>query len=260
LCNRLGIDTISAGATIAWAMEAYERGFLTAAHTDGFRLEWGDPALVLDLVQRIAENRPGIGALLAQGSKRAAEQIGAGLEFAIQVKGLELPFHHPRALRGLEIAYATLPRGATHNEEGVVMDDDLSYEAWIGEIIQHMDLSGANSSMVYCQFLAGALNADYTARLLTAATGETYTPEDLILVGDRTWYLRRAFNSRLGVGLEADSLPRRVVEQIQANGAALADFDRALQEFYRQRALDERGTPSVERLERIGLAKDVLTV
>ncbi|HZQ07336.1 MAG TPA: aldehyde ferredoxin oxidoreductase family protein, partial [Anaerolineae bacterium] len=253
LCNRLGIDTISAGATIAWAIEAYEKGILTQAHTDGLALEWGNPALVLELVQRMSENRPGIGALLAQGSRRAAEQIGGGAEFAIQVKGLELPFHHPRALRGLEIAYATLPRGASHNEEGAVNDHDHSYESWIGDIIHAMDLSGANSSMVYCQFLAGALNEDYTAQLLTAATGVTYSPEDLQRVGERTWYLRRAFNARLGVGREADGLPRRVVEQIQASGAPLADFDRALNEFFRQRELDESGTPSPSTLQAFGL-------
>ena len=256
LCTRLGIDTISAGAAIAWALEAFERDILTEDHTDGLQLRWGDLDLVVELVRRMGENRPGIGALLAQGTRRAAAQIGGGAEFAIEVKGLELPFHHPRALRGLEIAYATLPRGASHNEEGVVFDfDDITYEAWVSEIIANMDLSGANSSMVYCQFLAGALNADYTARLLTAATGVPYTPEDLRRVGERTWYLRRAFNLRLGVGLEADRLPRRIVEQVKAGRASLSDFDRALKEFHSQRELDERGVPSMEKLESLELSE-----
>ena len=256
LCNRLGLDTISAGATIAWAIEAFERGFLTEEHTDGLQLKWGDPDLVIELVHRMGENRPGIGALLAQGSRRAAAQINGGNAFAIQVKGLELPFHHPRALRGLEIAYATLPRGASHNEEGVVFDfDDTTYEAWISQIIKNMDLSGANSSMVYCQFLAGALNADYTARLLTATTGVEYTPKDLYQIGERAWYLRRAFNLRLGVGLEVDDLPKRIVEQIKAGNASLDDFDRALNEFHTQRQLDERGVPSAQKLESLGLSE-----
>lgn len=256
LCNRLGLDTISAGATIAWAIEAFERGLLTEEQTDGLPLKWGDPDLVIELVQRMGENRSGIGALLAQGSRRAAAHIGQGEAFAIQVKGLELPFHHPRAMRGLEIAYATLPRGATHNEEGVVFDfDDTTYEAWIGQIIKNMDLSGANSSMVYCQFLAGALNAGYTARLLTAATGVAYTPEDLYRAGERTWYLRRAFNLRLGIGLEADTLPRRIVEQIKTGNASLDDFDLALKEFHTQRQLDEQGMPSAQKLESLGLSE-----
>ena len=254
LCTRLGIDTISAGATIAWAIEAFERGILTPAHTGGLTLAWGDPDLVVELVRRMAENQPGIGRLLAQGSRRAAAEIGSGEEFAIHVKGLELPFHHPRAMRGLEIAYATLPRGASHNEEGVVFDfDETTYEQWVGQIITNMDLSGANSSMVYCQFLAGALNADYTARLLTATTGVAYSPEDLYRIGERTWYLRRAFNLRLGIGLEGDQLPKRIVKQIKAGHASLSDFDRARQEFHSQRELDERGVPSARKLASLGL-------
>jgi aldehyde:ferredoxin oxidoreductase len=254
LCNRLGMDTISTGATIAWAIEAFEKGILNEEHTDGLQLGWGDPNLVLELVRRMGENQPGVGALLAQGSRRAAAQLGDRGEFAIHVKGLELPFHHPRAFRGLEIAYATLPRGASHNEEGVVFDrDDTRYRDWIGAIINSMDLSGANSSMVYCQFLAGAVSADYTVRLLAATTGVTFTPEDLKQVGERTWYLRRAFNLRLGVGLEADELPSRVVKQIESGHASLSDFERALKEFHAQRELDERGVPSAQKLAALGL-------
>jgi aldehyde:ferredoxin oxidoreductase len=257
LCNRLGLDTISAGATISWALEAHEKGILTDEYIDDdLELKWGDPQLVQELVHRIGQNRPGLGALLAQGTRRAAQIIGGGLDFAIQVKGLELPFHHPRALRGLEIAYATLPRGATHNEEGTVWDwEESTYESWITEIISHMDLSGANSSMVFCQFLAGALNADYTARLLTAVTGTVYTPQDLKRVGERTWYLRRLFNLRLGVGLEADELPQRIRQQIEQSHGILTDFSQALAEFHKQRELDERGVPSAQKLAEVGLTK-----
>ncbi len=257
LCNRLGIDTISVGATIAWALEAHEKGIFPAKLIDDdLELRWGDAGLVLELVKRIGENRPGLGALLAQGSRRAAQIVGAGEEFAIQVKGLELPFHHPRALRGLEIAYATIPRGATHNEEGVAWDwEESTYETWVGESIGHMNLSGANNSMIYCQFLAGALNADYTARLLTAATGIPYTPEDLYRAGERAWYLRRLFNLRLGVGLEADTLPRRIIEQIEASAASLTDFDQMMAEFYRQRELDANGRPSARKLTEVGIAE-----
>jgi aldehyde:ferredoxin oxidoreductase len=255
LCNRLGMDTISTGGTIAWALEAYEKGFLTDNYVDDdLEMKWGDGQLVLEMVRRIGENRPGLGALLAGGSRRAAKTIGGGLAFAIQVKGLELPFHHPRALRGLEIAYATLPRGASHNEEGVSWDwEDTTYEDWVGESIAGMNLSGARNSMVYCQFLAGALNAGYTSRLLTAVTGVEYAPEDLSRAGERYWYLRRAFNIKLGVGLDADTLPKRIVHHIEESQASLKDFNRALDEFYKQRELDERGVPSARKLAEIGL-------
>jgi aldehyde:ferredoxin oxidoreductase len=256
LCNRLGLDAISAGATIAWALEAHEKGLLPPEYVDDdLDLGWGDADLALELVRRMGKNRPGLGALLAQGTRRAAQIIGAGADFAIQVKGLELPFHHPRALRGLEIAYATLPRGATHNEEGVAWDlADSTYESWVSESIGSMNLAGANNSMVYCQFLAGALNADYTARLLTAATGVVYTPADLIRAGERAWHLRRAFNTRLGVGLEADDLPPRIIRQIADSAASLVDFEAALHEFHQQRQLDERGIPAAKKLAEVGLA------
>ncbi len=255
LCNRLGMDTISTGATIAWALEAHDNGVLPEKYLDAdLDLKWGDADLILELVRRIGEKRPGLGALLSQGTRRAAETIGAGSEFAIQVKGLELPFHHPRALRGLEIAYATLPRGATHNEEGVSWDfDDITLEDWVGTSISGMNLSGARNSLVYCQFLAGALNPEYTARLLTAVSGVEYTPEALRRAGERSWYLRRAFNLKLGVDLSSDTLPKRIIRQLEESHATLKDFDATLREFYKQRELDERGVPSAQKLAEIGL-------
>lgn len=255
LCNRLGIDTISTGSTIAWALEAHEKNLIPPKYLDDdIKLCWGDDQLVLELVKRIGGNRPGLGALLAKGTRRAVQIIKGGKEFAIQVKGLELPFHHPRSMRGLEIAYATLPLGATHNEEGAVFDDeDMTYEDWVNQSIENMNLSGANSSMVYCQFLAGALNAEYSSRLLEAATGKSYTKEDVLRVGERAWYLRRIFNLRLGVGLEEDTLPKRIIEQIKESQAILNDFEVMLKEFYKKRGLDERGVPSAYKLAEVGL-------
>lgn len=256
LCNRLGIDTISTGSTIAWALEAYDKGLLPSEIVDDdLDLRWSDPRLVLELVNRIAEKRPGLGSLLALGTKRAVEIIGAGGEFAIQVKGLELPYHHPRAMRGLEIAYATCPRGATHNEEGTSWDfDDTTYQDWVAGSIASMNLSAANSSMVFCQFLAGALNPDYTTRLLAAVTGEAFTSKNLSIAGERSWYLRRAINTRMGLDLTDDVLPKRIREQIESSNASLKNFDKALTEFHKQRQLDERGIPSTLKLEEVGLS------
>jgi len=255
LCNRLGIDTISTGATIAWVLEVNEKGLLPEEYVDDdLDLSWGDSDLIFELVRRIGYCQPGLGALLAQGTHSASETIGVGSDFAIQVKGLELPFHHPRAMRGLELAYATLPRGASHNEEGVSWDfDDTTYEEWVGASIESMNLSGASNLMVYCQFLSGALNPDYTIRLLTAVTGVDYTLEELTRAGERSWYLRRAFNLRLGVDLSADTLPKRILRQIEESHASLADFELALNEFYKQRQLDEHGVPSARKLEEVNL-------
>lgn len=256
LCNRLGLDTISAGSSIAWLLELHEKGLLPPRYIDpDLDLRFGDPQLVLELVRRIAALKPGLGALLAMGTRKAAQVIGAGMDFAIQVKGLELPFHHPRAMRGLEIAYSTLPRGGTHNEEGSALEwEDGSLESWVADSLHQMNLSGANSMMVYCQFLAGALNASYTARLLTAVTGVPYTESDLIRAGERAWYLRRAFNLRLGIGLEEDTLPKKMIQQIADSGAVHKDFNATLVESHRQRELDGRGVPSARKLTQVGLS------
>jgi len=256
LCNRLGIDTISTGATIAWVLELHEKGLLPEEYLDeDLDLSWGDANLIIELVRRIGNNQQGLGALLARGSRSASETLSAGSDFAIQVKGLELPYHHPRAMRGLELAYATLPRGASHNEEGTSWDfDDTTYEDWVGASIESMNLSGASNTMIYCQFLSGALNPDYTIRLLTAVTGVDFTLEDLTRAGERSWYLRRAVNLRYGVGLSADTLPKRILRQIEESHASLSDFEKALNEFYKQRQLDERGVPSAQKLEEINLA------
>jgi aldehyde:ferredoxin oxidoreductase len=259
LCNRLGIDTISTGGTIAWALEAYERGLLPEKFIDpDLELGWASSELVLELVRRIGNKQEGMGELLGKGSLRAAEQVGAGEEFSIQVKGLELPYHHPRALRGLEVAYATLPRGASHNEEGVTWDwEDSTYQSWVAEIITHMDRSAASSSMVYCQFLAGALDIDYTIRLLEAVTGRVYTEDQLEKIGERTWFLRRIFNLRAGMGLEGDSLPDRITTQINESSATLKDLSAAVVEYHIQRELDPAGIPSKDKLMELGLDKYV---
>ena len=105
--NRLGIDTISTGATIAWVLELHEKGLLPEEYMDeDLDLSWGDADLIIELARRIGNNQQGLGALLARGTCSASKTIGAGSDFAIQVKGLELPYHHPRAMRGLELAYA----------------------------------------------------------------------------------------------------------------------------------------------------------
>jgi len=255
LCNQLGLDTISTGATIAWLLETHQKGLVPEDLIDeDLDLDWGDPELVLELIRRIAAKQVGLGALLANGSRRAAELINAGGELAIHVKGLELPFHHPRALRGLEIAYATIPRGATHNEEGTSWDhDDITYTEWVRESIAGMNLSAANSSMVLCQFLAGALNADFTAALLSAVTGTKFTTESLVAAGERSWYLRRAINSKLGLTLADDVLPDRIKKQIKESSASLNDIDKALPEFQKQRELDERGVATARKFQELQL-------
>ncbi|MDB4444592.1 aldehyde ferredoxin oxidoreductase C-terminal domain-containing protein, partial [bacterium] len=133
MCNRYGMDTISCGSTIAFAMACYERGLLTSQDADGMKLAWGDMDVVLSLLDKIA-HRQGFGDLLADGTRRAAEKIGGNAhEFAVHVKGLEAPVHDPRAFHGLGLAYAYANRGglphATHRH-ACRAGDDNPYRAW----------------------------------------------------------------------------------------------------------------------------------
>jgi aldehyde:ferredoxin oxidoreductase len=116
-----------------------------------------------------------------------------------------------------------------------------------------MDHSGVNSSMVYCQFLAGAVNMEYTICLLKAVTGEDFTSDELQQIGARTWYLRRLFNLDAGMGLEGDSLPKRIIDHIEKSSASLKDFSKALLTYHQLRGLDENGVPAKEKLQELGL-------
>ncbi|MBC7263855.1 MAG: aldehyde ferredoxin oxidoreductase family protein [Chloroflexi bacterium] len=252
LCNRYGIDTISCGGTVAWAIEAYERGILSKEDTDGLELRWGDGQVLLELIERIAYRR-GIGNILSYGSRAAAKQVGGGSEvFAIQVKGLELAMHHPRAMRGLEISYATGARGASHNEGGTV-HDEVSLKERAALIARSVDRALINASAVFCHFTVGPLSDKRVAEVLTAVTGHNYVQDDIYQIGSRIWHLRRAFNMRhCGIGSEADTLPPRVVAQLPAD----TPFDDLLAAYYHARGLDIRGVPIRRTLENLGL-KDV---
>ncbi len=252
LCNRFGLDTISCGGTIAWAIEAFEQGLLSAADTDGLQLRWGDGRMLVELIERIA-HREGIGQLLAGGSRSAAAQLGKGENLAIQVKGLELAMHHPRAMRGLEISYASGARGASHNEGGSVHKDGITIDERAAAIAASVDRAMVNGSAVWCSFTVGPLSNADAAAVLHAATGHAYNEQELMAAGQRIWHLRRVFNLRhCGVAGEADVLPSRVLAQLPETPA----FPDLLAAYYRARGLDSEGIARRERLAELGLSAE----
>jgi aldehyde:ferredoxin oxidoreductase len=254
LCNRYGLDTISCGNAIAWAIEAYERGVLTKADTDGLELRWNDGRVLVELVQRIA-HRQGIGELLAGGSRGAAQKLGHGSEWAIQTKGLAPAMHHPRAMRGLEISYATGARGASHNEGGGYGKCGPSMDERAAASAVSVNRAMVNSSCVFCSFAVGPLSDDDTAAVLRAVTGHGFDTAEIMAVGSRIWQLRRAFNlHHCGMGGEADTLPPRMLSQLPED----AHFDQFLAAYYRVRGLDPSGKPYRATLESAGLS-DVAT-
>ncbi len=269
LCNRYGLDTISTGGAIAFALEAFERGLLTIADTGGLVLTWGNPRVVLTLVRQIGL-REGIGKLLGEGVREAARQIGRGAEeFALHVRGLELAQHDPRSMNSLAVAYATYPRGACHRgcshyleRHGVA---DIGYEKGLprqdpagkGRMVARIqDYAGLFNSLKICQFImSGTLGQDLV-RYLNLTTGWDVTLEELLTIGERASNLKRMYNVRLGQSRREDVLPRRILEEPLPDGGAgnyLPPLEAMLEEFYATRGWDSNGIPTGETLGRLGL-------
>jgi aldehyde:ferredoxin oxidoreductase len=226
LCNRYGLDTISAGGTIAYAVEAYQNGLLTDADTGGMKLEYGNPDQMLELITKIAM-RDGIGDLLAEGSRAASQRFG-GEEYAIHVKGLECPMHDPRALWSVALTYATSIRGACHCADnnmyadmGITSHKDLGIKrSWPfreqGKAAQTLgsQIKGTiSNSAVICQYVWGIVGgAPEMLDMLNASTGFGYDLVEMSKVADRTWYLKRAIGNLCGATRADDQLPRRILE------------------------------------------------
>jgi aldehyde:ferredoxin oxidoreductase len=258
LCNRLGMDTISMGVTLACAMELSERGHLPES------VRWGDQKAIRRLVTATA-HRDGLGDLLAEGSRRLAERCGAP-DVAMAVKGLELPAYDPRGSKGMGLAYATSNRGGCHLRAYMIdlevlglpkRIDRFSPHGKAGLCVVEQDLSAAVDTLVMCRFTQFALTEEHYARLLTAATGHTYTPEDFMRVGERIWNLERLFNLREGFTRADDTLPRRLLEEPLKEGPTagrVVELDLMLAEYYEARGWDQDGVPTKEKLQELGLA------
>ncbi|MGH3437938.1 MAG: aldehyde ferredoxin oxidoreductase family protein, partial [Sciscionella sp.] len=215
-CDELGIDTISAGGTIAWAMECVERGLIDAPW-----LRFGDGAALLRALDAVGTRAPGIGELLAQGSRRAAETVGHdSIDFAAQVKGLELPGYEPRSLQSMALGLAVNARGADHNRSGAY-EADLSGEldrldggaAHVAAAIGTEDRAAVMDSMILCKFLRGVFAEPFTewATLLRLVTGWEVDADELRTTARRIVRAKRAFNLREGATSADDWLPARIL-------------------------------------------------
>ena len=270
-CNDLGLDTISTSGVIAFATEAMERGLLSAEDPHRVVLEWGDPEPVLEAVEQIAR-REGLGALLAGGVRYAASRLGPEAEaFAIHVKGMEPPYHDPRAFVDMGLNYATASRGACHLESGTYWrgygiewpgwqdgsyDRLASNEETVRLVIDFQDYMATYNPLGLCKFMVkGGLTPTKTAELLNAALGWDWSAEDLVRTGERIFNLKRLINIRLGMTADQDTLPRRFLEEPRPSGTAagnLPDLERLLPIYYRRRGWDEKGRPTRDRLTQLG--------
>jgi aldehyde:ferredoxin oxidoreductase len=271
VCNRCGMDTISTGAAIAWSMEAFEKGILTEKETEGLRIRWGDAEVLLKLIERIA-NKKGLGAILAEGTKRAADIIGQNSSsFAIHVKGLDLPGHDPRCFNGLGLGYATSNRGACHTNSfayiymGRTSDSSLNIlkpfdrlgTEGAGKVVAAVqNLMALCDSLNICKFTAFGLQADNLHRWLNWVTGWNISFEEFVRAGERIYNLKRLYNVKCGIDRKDDNLPERILHLKREGLHAperLPDLEKMLDDYYRVRGWDENGIPRKEKISALGL-------
>lgn len=273
LCDRYGMDTISASNTIGLAFHLYEKGLITKEDTGGIELNWGDVDAVEELV-RLTGARDGIGDLLALGSRRFAARFGAEEE-AVQVNGLEVAYHDPRGVSGMALSYATSPRGACHNQSDYFFvdwghtHDQLEIEFFsrhdqaekAGNVAKHQDWRTVFNAMVMCIF--ANVEPVEQVKLINAACGLDWTVADMRKAGERAWNLKRAINNRMGLTVENDKLPKALLEPFPDGGSAgfLPNLEGMLFAYYEVRGWDlETGKPTREKLLELGLddaAKDL---
>jgi len=287
LCNAYGLDTISCGATVAFAMECFENGLITEKDTGGITLKFGNAAALVRMVELIGK-REGFGAVLADGSQRAAEHIGKNAsDYLITVKGEEAPAHMPHAKKSLSIIYAVNPFGADHqsHEHDPLYEDGsaplyLKRMAMIGldkpqppgslneekvrlTYITQLFFSALDSYSL-CQFVWGpsweVYGPDDTIEMLRAATGWDITLDEFMKVGERRLNMMRAFNAREGIDRRADILPKKLSKPLQGSGpTAGISFDPKENEhwrelYYKMAGWDiHSGNPTQAKLNSLGL-------
>jgi len=270
LCDLMGIDTVSMGVTLSFAIECYERGILTNKDTGGISLRFGDPTVVLDLIQKTAK-REGLGGLLAEGSFKMAERLGPEAKKLLYgVKGLEIPGHSARAYPINAIGYATNTRGGSHHDHrptfrAIPPDDPLHRDMNLQTefVIRTQNLSAVGDSLTQCRFVTeqglGIRLGTNHVRLLNAVTGWDIKLEDLEKIGERIVTLERAFNCREGMSRKDDTLPYRVAHEPIPEGAAkgkyfpLEKLEIALDYYYSLRGWDKNGIPTQDTLKKLGL-------
>lgn len=262
-CNELGLDTISVGATIAAAMELYEKGYIKKEELDGLSLDFGNAEAVIEWTKKIGW-REGLGDKMADGSYRLAEMYGVP-EIAMTVKKQELPAYDPRGVQGHGLQYATSNRGGCHvrgymiSPEILALPEKLDRFALDGKaqwVKIFQDLTAVIDSMGLCLFTSFALGAADYAELYNAVTGGNYTAETILEAGDRIWNLERLFNLKAGIKPEEDTLPKRLLEEEITDGPSkgwVHKLDELLPAYYELRGWTKDGIPGQEKRKALGL-------
>ena len=269
LCDLYGLDTISTGGTLAWAMECAEKGLLREAQAMGLR--FGKADALLAAIPAIAR-RSGLGALLAEGSRRAAAQVGEeAMRWAMHVKGMELPGYEPRSLKTMALGLAVSPRGACHNRSGAYeadfsgQVDRLRADPGRGALVAASeDFAAVLDSLIVCKFLRRCFSDFYVeaADLLSKVTGWSYSDVELRRVGERINTLKKLFNVRAGWQPHDDWLPPRLLSEPLPTGVAqgvsltAAELREMIEGYYKARGWDENGFIPDEKCRELGIGLD----
>ncbi len=276
LCNFYGLDSLSTGNIVGFAMDCYEHGILTKEDTGGLDLQFGNAEAAIELVHRIGR-REGLGDVLAEGVRRAAEKIGKGAEkYANHIKGLEMTGYDIRGLKTAAIGYAVSFRGADHNRHGAYgLDLKGTVDRFRVEkgrskfVIDIENLYTIIDSLIVCKFSRGVYYKEFEdlARYYTLVTGIEMSPDELKKAGERINNIGRLFNIREGLGRKDDHLPAKVMstpipDNTVSKGSYISqkELDFMLDDYYAHRGWTREGVPTVEKLKELGLQDFTYTV
>ena len=264
LCDRFGLDTMSAGCALAFAMECYEQGRLTKEDLDGIDLRFGNEEALIEILRKIAY-REGFGNLLAEGVRILATKLGAE-DYAIQIKGLEPSGFDLRGLKGAALAYAVSNRGGCHLRgrvefmELLGLVDRFKTEGKAGLVKEREDLFTLLDSLIICKFVEPVFDLSHVAKAYSLVTGEDLTEKELLRAGERTVNLERLFISREGLSRKDDTLPKQIMSKPITRGPSEGqkitskELKRMLDQYYLTRGWDKRtGKPTEEKLVELNL-------
>ncbi len=270
LCDEYGMDTISCGGVIGFAMECFEKGLISKEETERIDLSFGNGDAVIELIRLIAR-KEGIGQALSEGVRIASERIEGSSAFAMHGKGLELPGYDPRGMKGQALTYALADRGACHVRSNTIrtellgipqVTDRYAYEGKPA-MVRDLQLSYATfDCLIACIFGAFAITLGDYAEAVTVVTGWPMTQEELRSTAERAWNLTRLFNVREGFTRKDDILPQRLFTQASTRGPSEGQvvdresFERMLDEYYQIVGWDRfTGIPRDQKLKELGIEK-----
>lgn len=263
LCNEYGLDAISTPCTIAAAMELYQRGYITEEECDGYPLEWGNTESLIEWTKRIGDPESELAWLMSSGSARLCEHYGHP-EISMSVKKQEMPAYDARAIQGIGITYATSNRGGCHVRGYMISPEVLGLPEQLDRTVTtdkaawaktFQDLTAVIDSMGHCLFTSFAMGAPEYTDLLNAATGTTWTVEEVLNIGDRIYNIERMFNKAAGMKPEDDRLPKRLLEEPVSDGPSegmVSQLPLTLPQYYEARGW-VNAFPTDETLKKLGL-------